>query len=93
MVACLGWGWIWPHLYFFWEEGWGSGGKAELSDALIDQISMLNRNFVWFTCLFFSNFRKISPQFLSIYYVSMGEDGVEDFLLFLIRGGRGVEKA
>ena len=27
---------------FFWEEGWGSGGKAELSDALIDQILMLN---------------------------------------------------
>ena len=24
---------------FFWEEGWG---KAELSDALIDQILMLN---------------------------------------------------
>ena len=27
---------------FFWEEGQGSWGKAELSDALIDQILMLN---------------------------------------------------
>ena len=31
---------------FFWEEGWGSGGKAELSDALIDQILMVNYDFV-----------------------------------------------
>ena len=26
----------------FWEEGWGSWEKAELSDALIDQILMIN---------------------------------------------------
>ena len=30
-----------PFVYF-WEEGWGSGGMAVLSDALIDQILMLN---------------------------------------------------
>ena len=42
MVACIGWGWIWNHLYIFGRRVGGVGGMAVLSDALIDQILMLN---------------------------------------------------
>ena len=80
--------WIWNHLYIFGRRVGGVGVMAVLSDALIDQILMLNWNFVRFTCLFFlSNFRKISPQILSIYYVSMGEGKNSYFFLLGLAGG------
>ena len=42
MLACIGWGWIWNQLYIFGRRVGGVGGMAVLSDALIDQILMLN---------------------------------------------------
>ena len=58
---------------YFREDGWEVGLWVK---GLIDQILTLNWNFERFTCFFFfSNFRKISPQILSIYYVSKGGVG------------------